>query len=256
MCLCVCIHWVSLLTFTPGFSLSLPSLWIGFLTFCFRQQSNFTAVYNFIYISPNSLSNKGHSSRQLQGHVPTREGPCSIRACVCEYLLALCLVCAVNSKISAHTLWGISIAAETSEKMIQGSRNFESTQNTILPVDTFSHSVYLMSLNFSSRSTPPQSPIRTLQLVDWTCLQWAICLGTRWNRCPHLPEAINSKYDSFCSCTAVLLPAEYNKVELRWSWRGGGKPASGPQRVMGNYFRQIYTGSHAEWWPTVSDPRR
>lgn len=25
---------------------------------------------------------------------------------------------------------------------------------------------------------------------------------------------------------------------------------------MGNYFRQIYTGSHAEWWTTVFDPRR
>lgn len=23
---------------------------------------------------------------------------------------------------------------------------------------------------------------------------------------------------------------------------------------MGNYFRQIYTGSHAEWWTTVFDP--
>lgn len=30
--------------------------------------------------------------------------------------------------------------------------------------------------------------------------------------------------------------------------------AHGPQRVMGNYFRQIYTGSHAEWWTTVFDP--
>ena len=36
---------------------------------------------------------------------------------------------------------------------------------------------------------------------------------------------------------------------------GGGKPAHGPQRVMGNYFHQIYTGSHAEWWTTVFDPR-
>lgn len=25
---------------------------------------------------------------------------------------------------------------------------------------------------------------------------------------------------------------------------------------MGNYFRQIYTGSHAEWWTTVFNPRR
>lgn len=25
---------------------------------------------------------------------------------------------------------------------------------------------------------------------------------------------------------------------------------------MGNYFRQIYTGSHAEWQRTVFDPRR
>lgn len=25
---------------------------------------------------------------------------------------------------------------------------------------------------------------------------------------------------------------------------------------MGNYFRQIYTGSHAEWWTTVFDPQR
>lgn len=25
---------------------------------------------------------------------------------------------------------------------------------------------------------------------------------------------------------------------------------------MGNYFRQIYTGSHAEGWTTVFDPRR
>lgn len=24
---------------------------------------------------------------------------------------------------------------------------------------------------------------------------------------------------------------------------------------MGNYFRQIYTGSHVEWWTTVFDPR-
>lgn len=103
---------------------------------------------------------------------------------------------------------------------------------------------------------PPQSPISTLQLVDWTCLQWAICLGTWWNWCPHLPEAINSKYDCLRSCTTILLPAEYNKVELCWRWRGGGKPAHGPQRVMGNYFRQIYTGSHAEWWTTVFDPRR
>lgn len=25
---------------------------------------------------------------------------------------------------------------------------------------------------------------------------------------------------------------------------------------MGNYFRQIYTGSHVEWQRTVFDPRR
>lgn len=25
---------------------------------------------------------------------------------------------------------------------------------------------------------------------------------------------------------------------------------------MGNYFRQIYTCSHAEWWTTVFDPCR
>lgn len=128
--------------------------------------------------------------------------------------------------------------------------------NLLYPLQTFSRSVRLMSLCLSSRSTPPPSPIRTLQLVDWTCLQWAICLSTRWNWCPHLPEAINWKYDSLRSCAAILLPAEYNKAELRWSWRGGGKPAHGPQRVMGNYFRQIYTGSHAEWWTTVFDPHR
>lgn len=132
-------------------------------------------------------------------------------------------------------------------------------QNKIRPpADLQPRSVCLVSLNLGSRSTPPRSPIRTLQLVDWTCLQWAICLGTRWNWCPHLPEAINSKYGSLRSCTAILLPAEYNKVELRWSWRGGGKPARGPQTVMGIYFHQIYTGSHAEWWATglSFDPRR
>lgn len=32
--------------------------------------------------------------------------------------------------------------------------------------------------------------------------------------------------------------------------------AHGPQRVMGNYFRQIYTGSHAKLWTTVFDPCR
>lgn len=128
--------------------------------------------------------------------------------------------------------------------------------NLLSPLQTFSRWVCLVSLCLISRSTPPRSPIRTLQLVDWTCLQRAICLSTRWNWCPHLPEAINSKYDSLRSCATILLPAEYNKAELRRSWRGGGKPACGPKRVMGNYFRQIYTGSHAEWWTTVFDPQR
>lgn len=123
-------------------------------------------------------------------------------------------------------------------------------------LQTFRCWICLLSLNLDCRLRPPTRAIRTLQLVDWTCLQWAICLCTRWNRCPHLPEAINSKYDSPHSCSAILLPAENNKVELCWSWRGGGKPAYGPQRVMGNYFRQIYTGSHAEWWTTVFDPGR
>lgn len=90
---------VSLLTLTPGFSFSLPSLRIGFLTFWFCQQSNFTAVYNFIYISPNSLSNKGHSSRQLQGHVLERGLAIYVHAFVNTYLH---YVCVVNSK-SQHT---------------------------------------------------------------------------------------------------------------------------------------------------------
>lgn len=112
-----------------------------------------------------------------------------------------------------------------------------------------------MSLSPGSRSTPPHSPIRTSQLVDWTFLQRAICLGTLWNWCPHLPEAINSKYDFARSCTTTLLPSEWKKVELRRGWRGGGKRAPGPWRMMGNYFRQIYTCSHAECWVTVFNPR-
>lgn len=32
---------------------------------------------------------------------------------------------------------------------------------------------------------------------------------------------------------------------------GGGVSAHGPRRLMGNYFRQIYTGSGAEWWTST-----
>lgn len=31
----------------------------------------------------------------------------------------------------------------------------------------------------------------------------------------------------------------------------GGASAHGPRRLMGNYFRQIYTGSGAEWWTST-----
>lgn len=64
---------VDWLTVTSGFSCSLASLHAGFLTYCFCQQNHFTSAYNFIYISPNPRSNKGHSSRQLQGHVLERD---------------------------------------------------------------------------------------------------------------------------------------------------------------------------------------
>lgn len=120
------------------------------------------------------------------------------------------------------------------------------------PRQTFRSSVRLAPLSFGSRSATPCSSIRILQLVDWTCLQRAIFVGTRRNWCPHLPEAINSWYDVFCSCTTILLPSEYNKQ--RWSRRRGGKLARCPQRLMGNYFRQIYACSHAELWMTVFDP--
>lgn len=46
-----------------------PVLFLAALPFVFANKSNFTSASNFIYISLNSLCNKGHSSRQLQGHV-------------------------------------------------------------------------------------------------------------------------------------------------------------------------------------------
>lgn len=100
---------------TFGVSLFLASLHVGFLTFCFCQQSNFTSVYNFIYISPNSLSNKGHSSRQPQGHVLER-GPCFIQ----HVFMHTCVryVCVVNSEESAHTLYGMVRGAVMSIRVI------------------------------------------------------------------------------------------------------------------------------------------
>lgn len=96
---------VDWLTFTPGFSLL--SCHIGFLAFCFCQQSNFASAYNFIYISTNSLSNKRHSSRQLQGRVLER-GLAIYATPVCAYLCVVCVcalcVCVVNSrKVCTHT---------------------------------------------------------------------------------------------------------------------------------------------------------
>lgn len=74
----------------------------------------------------------------------------------------------------------------------------------------------LVGFTSFSRSTPPQRPIRTLQLVDWTCLWWAICLSTRWNWCPHLPEAINSKYSSTCLyARPSIIRLRYAEVEER-----------------------------------------
>lgn len=105
---------VDWLTITSGFSPSLASLHIGFLTFCFCQRSNFTSAYNFIYISPNSLSNKGHSSRQLQGHVLERG-----LALYVHVFMHTCVryVCVVNSKKPAHTLYVMFRAAEMSKRV-------------------------------------------------------------------------------------------------------------------------------------------
>lgn len=153
-------------------------------------------------------------------------GPCYIHALVCAYLCVVCVCCEFQA-VWTHLMWCYD-AQNCLKKWSSACQNLEAWKNFFSPLQTFNCSVCLTSLWLSSRSTHPWSAIGTLQLVVWTSLQWAICLNTRWNWCPHLPEAINLKYDSLCSWAAILLLAECNKAELRWIWRGGRKPAHGP----------------------------
>lgn len=104
---------------------------------------------------------------------------------------------------------------------------------------------YVMSLNFGSRSSPHQN--FTISCIR-TCLQRAICLGAG-------TDVLTCQRQLTLNTTQ--LPSQQSIIRLNYVEVEEGREAcSWPQRVMGNYFRQIYTSSHAEWWTTVCDPRR
>lgn len=132
-------------------ALSLAFLHIGFLPSCFCQQSNFTSAYNFIYISPKSLSNKGHSSRQRQGHVLERDLVFTLCVCVFMHTCAW-YVCVVNSNKSAH----FDSTLRDADSLLQDDIAHVENVKALLV-----HAAACpMSLNLGSRSTPPRSPIR------------------------------------------------------------------------------------------------
>lgn len=188
---CACfLGWLS-----PLFPLHLPDMVVA-LTFVFARKvisPQPTALFTSPRI-PSAINATAQGNCKDVGLSRALLYPCT---CLC---IPMCGMCVLWIPGSLNTLNVMLWHAELSKKKWSSAcQNLEVWKIFFSPLQTFTCSVCLTSLWLSSRSTHPWSAIGTLQLVVWTSLQWAICLNTRWNWCPHLPEAINLKYDSLCS---------------------------------------------------------